>query len=104
MSIGGRIDDDAGGLFQARFLDEGDELALDVRLAEHHVEAEALGGVTAQALDIGQSRRAVFLRLAQAQHIEVGSVEDIDRLGHCSRSSGRAGVQSFQRNRAAFYR
>ncbi len=65
-----------------RFLDPVDQFAFDVRLAEHDVEAEALGGRAAKLLDVGERGAAVFLRLARAEQVQIGAVEDVDGLGH----------------------
>ena len=50
------------------------------------VEAEALGGRAAKFLDVGERRAAVFLRLARAEQIEIGSVEDVDGFRPWARS------------------
>ena len=61
-----------------RLLDPVDQFAFDVRLAEDDIDAEALGGVAAKLLDVGERGAAVFLRLARAEQVQIGSVEDVD--------------------------
>ena len=74
----GRIDDDAGAVVD-RLVDPVDQLRLAVRLVELDRRA---GGRAAHRLDLGERGRAVDLRLARAQPVEVGAVEDEDRLRH----------------------
>src|SRR5665647_2322761 len=85
--IAGGIEHDAGRLFGMRFLDPVDQLAFLVRLPEYHLEAEALGGGAAQLFNVGERGAAVFFRLARAEHVQIGSVEDVDGFSH----SGAAG-------------
>ena len=49
-------------------------------LAEVDAEAKLVGGLGAQALDVVERRRAIEMRLAQAQHVHVGAVEDGDKM------------------------
>ncbi len=51
------------------------------------VEAEALGGRAAQLLHVGERGVAVFLRLARAEQVQIGAVEDVDGLWHGPASS-----------------
>lgn len=82
MGIGAGIDDDAGRA-AARLLDPVDELALVIRLAEVDGEAQQSGPLVAGFLDIAQGFAAIESRLAHAEQVEVGAVEDKDRrLGH----------------------
>src|SRR5262245_56616170 len=78
----GRIDDDADRALGARLLDPVDDVALVVRLAEDDLPAELLGLLAHQLLDVGERRAAVLLRLTRAEQIEVGSVEDVNGVGH----------------------
>src|SRR6185437_3863590 len=80
--VAGRVDDDAGGALRAGLLDVGDHFAFAVGLAEDDVDAEAPGGGAAERLDVGERRRAVFLRLARAEQVHVRPVEDVDGRGH----------------------
>ena len=64
-------------LFHEHGIKSLDELRLAVGLAEHDGERGIEG--TAERLDLGQRRRAVDLRLARAQAIEVGTVQHEDR-------------------------
>ena len=86
--VAGRIDDDARRLLALGVVKGIDDLALVVRLAEVHLEAEALRGVAAQRLDVGQRRMPVFLRLARPERIQVRTIEDVDRChNYCARAA-----------------
>ena len=61
-------------------VDEIDQLAFAVGLAAIGLQAELRGRIHAQLLDIGEPRMAVGLGLAGPQHVEVRTVENIDRL------------------------
>src|SRR3982750_2899361 len=63
-------------------LDQADELALHVRLMERHRDSELIGQRLAARLDLIEHRRAVDVRLADTEEIEIGSVEDHDPCGH----------------------
>src|SRR5262249_41602478 len=78
VGVGAGIDDDAGGLVGGGLVDQVDELALVVRLAEFELEPVARGGVAAELLHVLEGRTAVGLWLARAEEIEVGAVEDVD--------------------------
>src|SRR3546814_19770832 len=67
------------GPFVDRLVDPLDDLPFVVGLVE--TDRAPAGAVAAQGLDLGQCRRAVDLRLALAQPVQVGSVENEDRLG-----------------------
>src|SRR5262245_55971317 len=82
VGVAGRVEHDAGGLLGARLLDPVDQLALVVRLAEHHGEAVAFGRLTAEPLHVLEGCAAVGFRLARAEQIEVGAVEDVDGARH----------------------
>src|SRR3546814_17238424 len=84
---GGGIDDDAGALVD-RLVDPFDELSFVVGLVE--ADGAAAGALTAQRLDLGQGRAPVALGLAPDQPVEVGTVENEERLaGHVGRSADR---------------
>jgi hypothetical protein len=72
--VAGRIDGKPGRFTCQRFLNPVDQFAFDIGLAEHHVDSEALGGLVAKLLDVGQRRGAVFLRLARSEQVQIGSV------------------------------
>src|SRR5262249_29881825 len=75
VRVGAGIEDDAvGGL--PRLVDPIDKLALVVRLPAVELEAQLGGTLEAGLLDVGERLPAVDLRLAQAQEIEIGSIED----------------------------
>jgi hypothetical protein len=82
---GAGVDHDACGLL-ARLLDPGDQLALVVRLAKVDRKPERAGPRLAPAANVGERLVAVDGGLTGAEQVEVGSVQDVDRLGH-----GRAG-------------
>ena len=77
MGIGARIDDDAG-TGQARLLDEGDELTLEIGLAEGEVDARGLSLAAQAFLDAGQGDRTIGSGLAGSEQVEIGSVQDVD--------------------------
>src|SRR5258708_26115604 len=75
---GAGIEDDAVcGL--PRLVNPVDQLAFVVRLAEIHDEVERSGTFEACLLDVRQRLMAVDFRLAQAEQVEVRSVEDQNR-------------------------
>src|SRR6266508_3808195 len=82
VGVAGRVEHDAGGLLGAGFVDPVAQLALVVRLAKHHREAVALCRLAAEPLHVLQSRAAVGLRLARAEQIKVGAIEDVDGARH----------------------
>ena len=67
-------------------LDPFDHFAFVVGLAEIDGVAGRFGGLATERLDIGERRAAVNLRLALAEQVEVGSVEDEDRAGHVTQT------------------
>src|SRR5215468_9101492 len=91
VGISARIDDDAGGLAGGGPVDQIDDLALVVRLAELDRELVAPRGLAAKLLYVLERRAAIGLRLARAEEIEVGAVEDVDGFRHgrsCRRDRG----------------
>src|SRR6266481_4415060 len=80
VPISRRIDDNAGHP-AARLLDAVDQLAFMVGLVEIDVKSELLRVLPAGLLDIGQAAAPINCRLARAEQIEIGSVEDEDRRG-----------------------
>ena len=80
VGVAAGIDDDAGEA--VRLLDPVDELPLAVALAEIDLEIERGGAGRGAPLDVGQGRRAVDFRFAQAEPVEVGAVEDEELGGH----------------------
>ena len=79
MGVGAGIDGDAAGLL-ARLVDPADEFALDVALAEVDGKAEGRRMLAAARLDVLQRGRAIDGGLAKTQHVQVRSVQYIDRL------------------------
>ena len=76
--IRGRVDDDAARIV-GRLVDPVDELRLAVGLPKD--DGTCSGLVAALRLDFGERRRAVDRRLARAEPIQIGSVQDMQRLG-----------------------
>src|SRR5260370_5475468 len=96
VGIAAGIDDDAHSLAGMRLVDEIDQLALAIGLPAIGLEAELRRGLRAQFLDIGELCMAVGLGFASPQHVEVRTVEHINRrcrgLGHPDSSNwGRVG-------------
>jgi hypothetical protein len=85
VAVAGRVDDDAGHL-AARLLDPVDQLALMVGLAKLQPEAQLAGAPSAGFLDIRQAGAAVDLRLAGAEQVQIGSVEDENRRGFAKKA------------------
>jgi hypothetical protein len=80
VCIGRGVDDDRGRLVP-RLVDAIHDRALVVRLVEGDREPELVRQRPAVPLHVGQGLVAVDLRLAQAEKIEVRTVEDEDE-GH----------------------
>ena len=87
--IGGRIDDD-GVRASARLLDQVDQLALVVRLVKGQRQRKPRGGLLAALLDLRQRGRAIDMRLAHAEQIEIGSVQNYDAFHEKPVAQGRA--------------
>jgi hypothetical protein len=85
MAETGGIDDDPSRL--PRLLNPVDHLVLTVGLAEFEGKAVAGGDLAARGLDVGQGLGSIDVRLALAQKIQVGPVQQIDGLGHPRSSS-----------------
>src|SRR3546814_11184835 len=85
--------DDAGALVD-RLVDPFDELSFVVGLVE--ADGAAAGALTAQRLDLGQGRAPVDLGLAPAQPVEVGTVENEERLRSEERRVGNECVSQFR--------
>ena len=77
MGEGGGIDDDAGGAL-ARAVNPVDELVFAIALMKLDRKPEFLADATAVRFDIGQRLAAVDLRLALAEQVEIGAVQDHD--------------------------
>src|SRR5262245_49241254 len=87
VGIGAGVDDDPGGLLGAGGVDRIDDLALVVRLQEFDLEGVAAGGLAAKLLHVLERGAAIGVRLARAEEVEVGAVEDVDGFRH-----GRSGT------------
>ena len=72
----------------AGLLNPIDDFAFVVRLVKLEVEAVPGGGGAAQFFHVAEGRVAVDFRLARAEQIEIGSVEDVDRLRHARPTPG----------------
>ena len=81
VRVAAGVDDNAGRLLRMGLVDEIDQFALVVGLAAIGLQAELRRRLRAQPFDIGERRVAVRLRLPRPQHVEVRSVEHIDRRG-----------------------
>ena len=77
MGVGAGVQHDADGL-AAGGVDGVHQRALVVGLEALDVEPVRVGGVLGELLDVGQRGRAVLLRLAGAEEVQVGAVEDKD--------------------------
>src|SRR4029079_19578852 len=76
--VTGRIDDDGERSLSASLLDPVDQLALMVGLTELDLELVTGCGLAAELFNVLQLRAAIFVRLAGAEQIEVGAVENVD--------------------------
>jgi hypothetical protein len=81
MRIGARIEHDADPV-PAGLLQFVDQLALVVRLEGRDLEAEFRAKTLACRIHIAQRRRPIGLRLACAEQVQVGTVEDEDAICH----------------------
>src|SRR6185503_1077567 len=81
VRIGAGIENDALRLV-ACLLHPRDKLALAVGLAEVDAQRYGLGARFGLAAHVIERIRPVYGGLAQSQHVQVGSVEDVYRLGH----------------------
>ena len=75
MGVGAGVENQAGG-FLAGFLYPVDQIALVVRLAEFDPDAKFRGEGAAVRFDPGQVRPAIDARLALAELVLVGAVEN----------------------------
>ena len=82
VRVAAGIEHHAGGFLGAGLVDPVDQLALMVRLPEFERERVALCRLATQALEVGQRRAPIGLRLAGAEQIEIRAVEDVDGLRH----------------------
>src|SRR2546430_16331649 len=73
--IASRVDDDGVRALSCR-LDQVDQLALMVRLAEGEAKAETCSVMGTAFLDLGQRGRALDMRLADTPQGGVGAVSD----------------------------
>src|SRR5277367_2056664 len=87
---GGGIDDDAGGAL-AGGVNEVDDLVFAIALMELDLKPELLADAAAVRLDVGQRLAAVDLRLALAEQIEIGSVQDNNDRAHRASPQWRRG-------------
>ena len=78
--VGGGIDDQRVRR-SARGLDQVDQLALVVGLVERQLRAGESGELLAGRLDGVERGRAVDVRLADAEHVQIRAIEDHDAHG-----------------------
>src|SRR5437588_11824571 len=79
VRVGPGVNDDGGGGLP-RLVEPVDELTLVVRLPAVDIQAEFARESRNRSVDVRQRGRAVNLRLALAEEIEVGAIEDEDWL------------------------
>src|ERR687898_1327952 len=79
VAVGARIDDDADSLVGG-FLYPVDEVALMVRLTEIDLEPKCRTCLLAIVCDRGKRLAAIDARLALAERVEVGTVQDENRF------------------------
>ena len=79
MRVSARIQNQTGG-FLARFLDPAHEISFVVRLPEIDLNAQRSSGRPAIICDCRQGLAAIDARLAFAEHIEIGTVQNEDRF------------------------
>src|SRR5581483_2706793 len=96
VAPGSRVDDDAVDVVVG-VVDPLDELALAVRLPAARVDVEGVRPGVDAALELVQADPAVDLRVAPAEHVEVGAVQDEDlhqrmRLFNAARTSSAGSV------------
>ena len=77
MGIGGGINNNAIK-FRGGRLNFSDQIAFQIRLKTGAFHAECGGGFPAVIFQIVQRLCAVYFRLARAQHIQVGAIQDKD--------------------------
>src|SRR4051812_24874862 len=82
VSIAAGVEHDAGSFLCPGLMDPIDQLPFVVRLPEFEVELVLLGAVAAEPFHVLQRRAAIGLRLARAEQIKVGTVEDVNGFRH----------------------
>src|SRR5271165_1470775 len=86
---GGRIDDDAGGALAAA-MNPFNDLVFAIALMELDLEPELAADALAIGLDLGERLAAVNVRLALAEQVEIGTVQDADDRAHADPHVGAA--------------
>ena len=81
VAVAAGIDDHTPRL-GSHVMDEIDHAAFEIALMEDHLKVQGLGQRPAVALDIGQRLPAMYLRLARADQVGIGSVDDVDQTAH----------------------
>ena len=90
MGEGGGVDQDEGGAVAACGLDPVDQGVLGIGL-ERLQCVPGLGCARGQAgVDVGQGRVAIDFRLATAEQVEVGAMQD-QQFGHGGSGTGKGG-------------
>src|SRR5271163_2771388 len=90
VAISSWIDDQSRHSLGACLLNPADDLALVIGLAKFHFQPVTLRRRAAKLFDVGERRAAVNLRLARAEQIEIGSVEDVNGLWHLADNTRRS--------------
>src|ERR1700722_7910916 len=81
MGEGGGIDDDAGGAL-ASAVNPVDKLIFAIALMKLDRKPKLAANTAAVRLDVGQRLAAIDLRLALAEQVEIGPVQDHDDRTH----------------------
>lgn len=77
MGVSGGIDHDDVELFGG-LLDPSDEFAFDIALAEIDFDAEFLGAAGYFLFDFAEGGAAIDTGFSEAEHVQVGAVEEQD--------------------------
>src|SRR3954447_24662721 len=97
-----RIDRNAGGSI-TRLVNPVDDLVFAVALAELDFQLQLGCQRPARRLDIGEGFAPVDLRLAFAEQVEVGTVEDVDETAHQLFSDDAGCLARFRATHQASY-
>jgi hypothetical protein len=81
MRKGGGVDNDSS-CDLSRLMDPVDEFVFAVRLVKSQFKSEVSGHLAASGFDVSKRFVAVNVRLALAEKIEVGTIEDVDDTTH----------------------
>ena len=109
MSEGRRVDQDEGGAVIARGLHAVDQFVFGVGLEALQCMTGGFGATGEVGIDFGQGRVAIDRRLAGAEQVEVGAMQDqqlrhrwISARGRRSLAQAGGGVQTLTSKSATF--